>query len=152
MGIDGMWLRVTPAELDRGLRDVDWLRRHAESVVGDDVASTGTTWHALDHLLLRRDFPVRLVMGEECVADDVDWGYGPPYYLTPAQVRTAAEALAPLTEADLIDGVDPGELTEARIYPGRWTDLSPAVSHLSEAKSFFAAAAAAGDAVVCWIR
>lgn len=165
----GMWLRVTPAELEHGKADLDWLREQADAVVEAEeetevagpgrVYCTDKTWHALDHLLSRRDFPVMLVLGDEDFVDDpedpdADWGYGAPRYLTPDQVRIAAEALAPLTEADLIDGVDQAELTEAEIYPTIWDrpdELRWAVSHLPEVKTYFAAAAAAGDAVICWI-
>jgi len=57
-------------------------------------------------------------------------------------------------EADLIDGVDQAELTEAEIYPTVWDrphQLRWVVSDLPEVKTYFAAAAAARDAVICWI-
>ncbi|GAA1896298.1 DUF1877 family protein [Asanoa iriomotensis] len=160
----GMWLRVTPAELARGRDDLDWLQEHAEAIVEiDDDArwnSTDKTWHALDHLLRRRGFPVSIVLGEECFVDDeedtdVDWGYGPPRYLTPEQVRAAAEALAALTEADLIEGVDVADLAKAEIYPSVWDDPAelPWAAHaLPSAQTLFAEAAKDGDAIICWIE
>lgn len=82
-----------------------------------------------------------------------DWGYGPPSYLTPAQVAVAAAQLAELTDDDLIRGVDPAELNRAEIYPGHWEEprrLAWVAHYLPDIREFFAAAAAKGDAVICW--
>jgi hypothetical protein len=91
----------------------------------------------------------------EAAHPDVNWGYGPPNYIAPAQVAAAAAQLAGLTEQDLIEGVDPAELTEAELYPMiDWTDpdeLRLPTQYLGEAKRFFADAANADDAVICWV-
>lgn len=81
-------------------------------------------------------------------------GYGPPRYLTPEQVATAAAELADLTEDDLLRGVDPAELTRAEIYPNVWdrTDEPTwATHHLPDVKQFIATAAKNCDAVICWL-
>jgi hypothetical protein len=166
----GQWLRVSPAELARARGDLDWAREQAEEVAeteysygdGRDLPdlrsySTDKTWHALDYLLTRKGFPVSIVFGEEAFVDDedtADWGYGPPRYLTPQQVARAATALAEVTEEQLLDGVDQAELHRAGIYPAIWDrpdELPWSVCHLADARTYFAAAAAAGDAVICWI-
>jgi hypothetical protein len=182
VGMYGQWLRVTPAELDRAKADLQWAQDHAERVEEAeypleqdlqlsprDIAerrsmSTEKTWHALDFLLTRRGFPVSIIMGEHPFGDDVDsledpdtdWGYGPPSYLTPDEVRRAAEALAGLSEEDLLDGVDPGDLTRAEIYPNVWdrgpSELQWAVCELPWVKAYFEAAAKDGDAILCWIN
>jgi hypothetical protein len=129
----------------------DWADRR---LFGTDKA-----WHALDYLLTRKDFPLSIVFGEEPFDDDsdnaeADWGYGGPRYLTPKQVHQAAVALAALTEDDLIDGVDPADLQSAGIYPTIWdrpNELPWVASYPPDVKSYFGAAAKAGDAIICWI-
>ncbi|HET9519309.1 MAG TPA: DUF1877 family protein [Actinoplanes sp.] len=85
---------------------------------------------------------------------DDDWGYGPPSYLTPGQVAAAAAQLATFTDDDLIRDVDPAELNRSEIYPGGWEKpgaLARVAHYLPDVRNFFAAAAADGDAVICWL-
>ena len=117
MGMYGEWFRLTPEELLRARSDPAWAFGYAEEVAGkedDDGGVAGRrssgadkTWQALDVLLRRHDFPVSIVHGEESLFDDpedpdADWGYGPPGYLTPEQVKQAAAALSVLTEEQLL--------------------------------------------------
>ena len=172
MGMYGEWLRLTPAELELAKTDLAWAQeladRLAESesdsqaptdVAGRRTFGTDKTWHALDYLLGRHQFPVSIIYGEEALADDpedpdADWGYGPPSYLTVERVRQAAAALADLTEEQLLDGVEAADLQRDDVYPSIWDrpgELPWAVCHLPEVRTYFAAAAEAGDVVVCWI-
>ncbi|RKN49860.1 DUF1877 family protein [Micromonospora costi] len=174
----GSWLRVSPAELARAGEDLDWAydlaRRvedaeEAERPADPRFSGTDKAWHALDFLLDRRGFPVSIVSGEQwfvALPDDweaaqeiltdpeTDWGYGPPRYLTPEQVAEAATALADLTGAALIDGVDPAELQRAEIYPAVWDrpgELDWVAHFLPHVREYFTAAAKNGDAVICWV-
>jgi hypothetical protein len=66
----------------------------------------------------------------------------------------AAAALDALSAEDLLTGVQQPDLAAANIYPAVWDrpgELEWAVSYFDEAKTFFEAAADAGDAVLCWI-
>lgn len=176
VGMYGEWLRVSVAELDRAKVDLPWAHglalrveesehppgQHLDPPDVAGVRSFGTdkTWHALAYLLARREFPVSIIYGEESFVDDpddpeADWGYGPPSYLTPDQVRRASEALADLTEEDLLDGVNSDELQREKIYPEVWDrgpeELQWSVCHLPWVKVYFQAAAQSGDAIICWI-
>lgn len=169
MGMYGEWLRVSPGELERAKNDLRWLRELASDVADAEGEFTSTTarrtggtdkaWHALDFLLTRKQFPIRIIFGEESFVDDpedpeADWGYGAPRYLTPEQVRQAAEALINLTEADLLDGVDQTELLKEQIYPSVWDrpdELPSIATHLPYVKTYFNAAATDDDAIICWI-
>ncbi|MEU8298653.1 DUF1877 family protein [Micromonospora sp. NPDC048909] len=98
--------------------------------------------------------PNRKTSLEVIEASGVDWGYGPPGYLTPEQVAEAAAALADLTEEDLIGGVDQAELQRAEVYPAVWDrpgDLAWVAHFLPGVRDYFTAAAKNGDAVICWI-
>ncbi|MFY1687335.1 DUF1877 family protein [Plantactinospora sp. WMMB782] len=171
MSINGNWLRVTPAELTGAKDDLNWALNLARSARTDQrwrLSGTDKAWDGLNFLLKRRGFSVPIVYGAESFVDgpegdpdDEDnrdgpgevWGYDPPRYLTPEQVATAAAELVNLTEDDLIQGVDPAELTRARIYPSPWTHpnhLVWVVSYLPYTQEFFNAAAEDGNAVICW--
>ncbi|MFF4010692.1 DUF1877 family protein [Streptomyces sp. NPDC001717] len=165
MSMNGEYLRITPDEWERTLKDPDWAYGLAEEAM--DAAeenettspdarhfTTGQTWHMLDFLLRRADFPVDIVMGEEEVPGAGEWGYEPPRFLPPARVRSAAEALRRLSYAGLVQDVEPAELARAEIYPSIWDSpeaLGWAADLFPELTAFFEAAAAAGDGMLLWI-
>ncbi|MFY1672701.1 YfbM family protein [Plantactinospora sp. WMMB334] len=172
MSIKGNWLRVTPAELAQAKDNLDWALGLAESAQENEewrLSRTDKAWNGLDFLLKRRGFTVPIVEGAEPFVDTSvddpdseddlddpgsDWGYGPPRYLTPEQVATAAAELAELTEDDLTQGVDPAELTRAQIYPSPWNrleDLQWPSHYLPYVREFFTSAAKDGHAVICWL-
>ncbi|MEU7614606.1 DUF1877 family protein [Micromonospora rifamycinica] len=173
--MNGNWLRVSPDELERARTDLGWaydLATTERDGNSERWTATGKAWNGLDFLLDRLDFEIPLVLGTngfvelpdvepdsdemfdflEDLADD--WGYGPPSYLAPVQVASAASRLAALTEDDLIGDVDPQELSRAGVYPGTWErpgELAWVAHYLPDVRSFFAAAAKNGDAVICWL-
>ncbi|MEV1072784.1 DUF1877 family protein [Micromonospora parva] len=173
--MNGNWLRVSPAELERARTDLGWAYELAMAERNENSerwASTDKAWDGLDFLLDRLGFDVPLVLGTERFVElpDVepdsdemfdflenledDWGYGPPSYLAPVDVATAASRLAALTADDLIRGVDPQELKRADIYPGPWEgprELTWLAHYLPDVQAFFAAAAGDSAAVICWL-
>lgn len=174
--MNGNWLRVTPAELDRAKADLDWAYDLAEAARNDESperwTTTGKAWNGLDFLLDRLGFEVPIVLGAESFVEfpdvepdsaemvdfldelELDWGYGPPSYLTPAQVAAAAAQLSELTGEDLIRDVDPAELARADVYPDAWDrpgKLEWVAHFLPDTTRFFTAAADDGDAVICWL-
>ncbi|MFD9643387.1 DUF1877 family protein, partial [Streptomyces sp. NPDC059082] len=52
-------------------------------------------------------------------------GHGPPRHLTADRVPLRAEALSGLTYDQLLDAVEPSELTEAEVHPLIWEDRAP---------------------------
>ncbi|MBB2942731.1 hypothetical protein FB565_002444 [Actinoplanes lutulentus] len=173
--MNGNWLRVSPDELEHARTDLEWAHELATTEKDGESprwTGTGKAWNGLDFLLDRLGFEDSLVLGAENFVEfpdaepdseemfdflenlEHDWGYGPPAYLTPTQVAVAASRLAPLTEDDLIRDVDQAELNRAEIYPGTWErpgELLWVAHFLPGVKSFFAAAAKDGDAVICWL-
>ncbi|MFD3993333.1 YfbM family protein [Streptomyces sp. NPDC058583] len=164
MSMNGEYLRVTPAELDRALRDPEWAWNLVEEtqdaqVEGEPASAearhftTHQTWHLLGFLLQRSNFPVDVIHGEEPLATD-HWGYGPPQYLTPERVQLAADTLHRTTYDQLIQGVAPSELTKAEIYPQIWdspASLEWAGDLFAPLTAFFRDAASAGHAMLIWI-
>ncbi|MFE7382212.1 YfbM family protein [Streptomyces zhihengii] len=164
MSMIGEYFRLTPADLERAREDTDWALDHVEEVREAEEGgpssvparhfSTYKAWHLLDHLLKRSGFPVDVVHGEEPLEGADDWGYGPPHYLTAERVRLCSTALSALTYDRLVDGVDPGELDAAEIYPLHWEDraaLEWGRGWFTGLTAYFAAAARDGHAVLVWI-
>ncbi|WP_437100723.1 YfbM family protein [Streptomyces kronopolitis] len=166
MSMIGEYARVTPAELDRALGDPEWAltlvdaRREAEADSCPPPAAArcldvDKAWDALGFLLRRRGFPVDIVHGEEPVPGADDWGYGPPRYLTPEQVREAAAALAGITGDGLTAGVGPADLAAAEVYPTivweRGEPLDYVREHYALLRPFLCAAAEQGDGVLMWL-
>ncbi|MEV5845837.1 YfbM family protein [Streptomyces sp. NPDC051985] len=165
MSMIGEYLRVTAAELDRAIQDPDWALDFVEEVQDAEEESetapaearhfsTYKTWDMLRFLLARAEFPVNVIHGEEPFAEDDDWGYGPPRFLRPERVRLAAEALRAATYMQLINGVDPAELTSAEVYPLGWSEpgaLEWGRHWYDGLTQFFEAAAGMDDAVLVWL-
>ncbi|MEV6977673.1 YfbM family protein [Kitasatospora sp. NPDC093806] len=165
MSMNGEYLRVTPEELDRALKDPAWALELVEEIQDEQEKNepapaearhftTDKAWDLVGFLLRRAGFPVDLVRDGQPFADDEDWGYGPPRYLTVEQVRLAAEALGGTGYDRLIDGVDPSELAEAEIYPAIWDSpesLEWARWVFPPLTEFVRAAAVDGDAMLLWI-
>ncbi|MEU9120379.1 YfbM family protein [Streptomyces sp. NPDC048506] len=166
MSMIGEYARVTPAELARAIGDPEWALKLVvgwmEAEAGQPVEpararclDVDKAWDALGFLLRRAALPVDVVHGEQSVPDAEDWGYGPPRYLTPEQVHTAAGALAEISAADLTEGVGPEDLAEAAVYPTlvweRGASLDYVADYYELLRAFFRAAAAEGDAVLMWL-
>lgn len=166
MSMIGEYARLTPAELGRAIRDPDWALGFIEELIeggSDERAGAGQprcldidkAWDTLGFLLRRIEFPVDIVHGEEEIPGAEDWGYGPPRYLTPEQVRAAAAALGGLSSDVLVRDVTEAELAQADLYPNiageglQW--LKYVTHHYDALVPFFRAAAAAGDAMVVWL-
>jgi hypothetical protein len=135
VSMNGEYLRVTPDELAWALKDPEWALELAEDVQDtEDEAnlppsearylSTHKAWQAIGFILERAGFPVDIVYGEGRFAndEDIDWGYGPPQYLTPERVRVASQALAASSFDALTAGVTPAVLAQADIYPQVWDE------------------------------
>src|SRR5689334_21369483 len=121
MSMIGEYLRLTPLEMDRAIRDPDWAQEFADDLAdaeADEPDSpdgklaeercfrTDKTWAALQFLLARAGCPVDVVLGEESFTEE-DWGYGPARYLPAERVRAAAAYLAATPFAVLVRDVSP---------------------------------------------
>jgi hypothetical protein len=166
MSMIGEYARMTPAQLDHAVRDPKWAQEFVNELIEAELDERpepsaarshdiDKTWHALDFLLRRVDFPVPVVDGEHEIPGAGEWGYVPPRYLTPDRVRAAADAFAVTTSAVLTEGVGPADLAAAEIYPTvvweRGESLEYVTQHYEALGQFFRAAADAGDAMVTWI-
>ncbi|MGW6871630.1 YfbM family protein [Streptomyces xanthophaeus] len=165
MSMIGEYFRVSPAELERAVREPDRMREWIEEMQDSELDagaspagarhySTYKTWDLLRFLLRRAGFPVDVVHGEEPLGAAGDWGYGPPLHLTAERVGLAAGALGRLTYDQLLEGVEPAELLAADVYPLGWEDeasLEWGREYYCGLTEYLTAAAAEGQAVIVWL-
>ncbi|QXJ26913.1 YfbM family protein [Actinomadura graeca] len=162
--MNGEYLAVTAAQLDKAIKEPGWALKLAYQVMDAEgepqrppaearCMTTHKAWHAIAFLLERAGFRDYIVYGDQALTDE-DWGYGPPRYLTPERVREAADALANLSYNDLIAEVAPADLSAAEIYPSIWDDedaLEWVRGWFEDLEPFFRAAAGRGDAMLTWL-
>ena len=159
----GEWLRVSPAELRRGQTDPGTLWALVEHAYATEFGlpepalqsrrwfGTEKVWNAFAYLLQPQRMPVSLVLGESPLPAAGDWT---PRFLSPAQVRAAATALATLTVDALMAGVDGKPFHREDLHPHAWgstEELRWVADALPDVTTYFTAAALAGEAVLCWI-
>jgi hypothetical protein len=155
----GEYLRVNEAELHELLEaDAETLpgllgKRLEQERSHDPAAArlwdVDKTWDALRFLGRRAGFEVDIALGGKPFG--AEFGYGPPRYLTAAQVSSVAEQLSRTGFTDLIRGVTGADLAAAGVYPAIWDeddDLDYLKDHYESLVLFFVAAAKEGDAMV----
>ena len=164
----GNYLRITPLELDRTREDPAWASEFAEDLADAELDApdspdgklaaerlfrTDKAWDALRFLYERAGPPADLIFGEEEFTDD-DWGYGPAHLLTVDQVQAASMFLSAVTFDELTRGLTAADLAAANLYPQIWDE--PNVfdwvrGYHANLTVYFAAASAAGDAMIAWL-
>jgi uncharacterized protein DUF1877 len=164
--MNGEYLRVTAGELARSITDPVWALQLADDVRDAEEEtelppakarrlSTHKAWHAIAFLLEHAGFPVDVVYGEQPFAEDEDWGYGPPRYLTVEQVQIAAEALTATSFDVLTIGVTPAMLAQAEVYPQLWDEpdsLGWVRGWYEPLVAYFVEAARRGEAMLVWLE
>ena len=95
------------------------------------------------------------VLGEVEIGGDLA-GYGPAKLNAPETVREIGEALAALSDAELMRQFDGQRMEELKIYPGGWASDRTWEKELGRnfvrLREFYGRAAKAGDGVICWIE
>lgn len=91
-------------------------------------------WHCLHFLLTGSaqggSGPLSfLLQGGTPVGSEDLGGYGPARVLRPLEVAALAEALAPITQAQLLARFDLKKLEKLEVYPGRWAELNLRSEH-----------------------
>lgn len=106
---------------------------------------TGSVWEGAEPLYL-------VILGGTEFGED--YGYGPPRYLTPDQVKAVSSALEPLTP-DVFSGMfDSDALTREKIYPKVfWASeedggLEYVLDNYLNVREFYRTAAERGDAMI----
>jgi hypothetical protein len=158
MSITGRYVRVAAG-------DLEWLNRDPEAFMEASMASMTPGWEndpstqpwisiekawaALGYLLAKAtDGTIDVVFGGTPIGED--WGFGPPRYVAPDEIRQAADMLSRTPFDRLAAHYDARQLRDAKIYPGVWDedDLRGLEIDYETLVEFFAVAAKSGDGMV----
>jgi hypothetical protein len=148
---DSSELRQLGARLSQEMQKQDLLSRDDEKSL-----SLEKSWHVLHYLLTGTagDAPPPLgnaILGGKKIGGDV--GYGPARFLTPAQVREVAEALAATSKDELIRRYDVAAMERAKIYTFRGEDvMEDGLYYFDKLAEYYAEAAELGNGVLLYIR
>lgn len=158
MGMAVFFAPISAAKLEELRKDPDSIEQflYRDDDGEDDSFDVDKAWHGLHYVLTGTawggDGPLAMaILGGTEIGEDL--GMGPARFLTPAQVREVAAALADLKEADLRARFDPQRMAELDIYPTIWLqEGDEAFEYLMEnfhpMVEFYAGAAARGDGVI----
>lgn len=96
---------------------------------GQGFVDLDKAWHCLHYLLTGSaqagNGPLSFILqGGTPVGDEDLGGYGPARVLRPLEAAALADALAPLTQQQLLARFDLKKLEKLNVYPGRWSELN----------------------------
>jgi hypothetical protein len=95
------------------------------------------------------------VLGGTEIGDNKDWGYGPPRYLRPSEVREVAAHLNSVSADELLADFDSDEMNASEIYPHGWRDAKTERDWIREAYlrlvEHYDNAARQGDAMILFL-
>jgi len=163
MSIIGNFLRVSPSKLSELQQQPDGIEAllypESEEIGNERHLDLDKAWHIIHFLLAGEAWGGRQPLGNAICGGtelgDVDVGYGPARFLTPAQVREVASALSDVSSTELWSRFDATAASGAQIYPaGSWTkeDGEYVEDHFEKLKEFYAAAAQNNEAVLLYIN
>src|SRR5829696_3506561 len=163
-GLLGFVLRLLPGKVTQPVAGTGgWENGPWPAPADGESLDLDKAWHGVHFLLTGSadevDGPAGyLLAGGEDIGDDGDGDPG-ARLLGPAQVRDFAALLAALDDDEVARRFDPARMTALGIYPDIWerpeaTDAPRAfaLDAFAELRTFAAAAAAAGDAVVVRVQ
>ncbi|MEK8143333.1 DUF1877 family protein [Streptomyces sp. M10(2022)] len=154
----GRYARLTPAELDRALREPDWAKEFVVELMqadwdGQPEASaarcldTEKAWHALSFLLDRIEFPIDIVYGEEEIPGPMTGDSAPLLPPSGGRSRRSRGSRGSTCEPPG-RGVSAADLALAGVYPvemwERGESLDYVTSRYQALVPFFRAAAREG--------
>ncbi|BCL13533.1 YfbM family protein [Micromonospora sagamiensis] len=154
MGMIFVGRRLDAAEQQRLLADHSLTADLVHGGSGPDL-DLDKAWHAIHYLLAGEAWETtagagEAILGGEPLGSEV--GYGPARLLGPEQVRAIAAGLEPVTVETLRSRYDTAALGAAHVYPDIWDDDEEFDTYLApyfdELRSFYLAAAGAGQAVL----
>jgi Domain of unknown function (DUF1877) len=90
-----------------------------------EVGELDKAWHGIHYLLTQTAWEEApplgaLVGGHQLPDDQVEWGFGPPWILAASETAAFADALAALSNDELVARFDPADMMEKKIYPQIW--------------------------------
>ena len=169
MSMIGNLRRLGDGDLNRLIADPDLI---SDYLYEDDVLEgfgafaemdVDKAWHGIHFLLTGTAWdgepPLDFWVQGGTEIGDVDIGYGPARGLRSHEVRALAEALRPLSEAQLRERFVPEQMIQEEIYPSIW-DRAPEeddtlgylMGYYEDMCAFISGAADRGEALIVYIN
>ncbi|MET0637928.1 MAG: YfbM family protein [Chitinophagaceae bacterium] len=164
MGMTGQFLRVSNDDLETYFLNSNLLSERMDaSYTGDpEFIDIDKAWEGILFLLTGSGIAIdphhplaKIIMSENVVDEDQNFGFGPATYVTPEEVIQLSKELTTIDRAELTKRYNPVALNEAEIYPQGWDDeemLEYVLENYDTLKQFYADAAANGQAIVSIIN
>lgn len=159
----GNYLRLPQSELDRVIsapQDImEFLYPEDQKQFSTDRhLDTDKAWHVIHFLLTGTEWegelPYRNAVLGGTEIGDVDVGYGPARFLTPAEVVEVSDALGKISFEELWSRFDLSAVREHDIYPSGWdgSEGDYVREHFRAMKEFFENAAKANEAILTYLN
>lgn len=158
MGMVGCYRRISADQLEALLRNPETVEELVFSEEEDGtVIEIDKSWHGIHFLLNGAPWSgegplFNVVLGGRELGE-VEVGYGPARYLTPAEVQETNAALATVSDGELRARYNPEAFRTADIYVVNGSnpeDLDYMMQYLSEVRQIFGQAAANGEAMLLY--
>jgi hypothetical protein len=161
MSMIGNFLQITPAQLQSLVENPSSVEAfiYADDSDRADSIDIDKAWHGI-HFMLTGDAwegepPLgNVVLGGTEIGGDA--GYGPAHYLSPEELRAAAEALRELPPDEFARRFDAKNLSANSIYPQIWDEGDEALDYLRHfyetLRAYYLDAAAKGNAMLKYLN
>jgi|JI10StandDraft_1071094.scaffolds.fasta_scaffold28925_5 hypothetical protein len=118
-----------------------------ESIMEADGLHLGKEWNGVHYLLCGEGATGESAVLGGTLLDGPDAGYGPPQFLTPAEVAAYAKQLAETTDDELRAAYDPDGMRDEEVHGGDWDDpdeVERLIAAARRLRAFYQDAAARG--------
>ena len=161
MSMIGNFRQVTPAQLQALMDDPASVEAfiYPDGGEAENGIDVDKAWHGI-HFMLTGDVwggasPLaNVVLGGVEIGEDA--GYGPARYITPDEVRAAAEVIRSLPREVLGKRYDAAAMAENEIYPDIWDEGDDAADYLlsyyESLRNYYLDAASKGNAMLKYIN
>jgi Domain of unknown function (DUF1877) len=164
MSVIANYLRLNPQQLQEILitpetiMDVIYPQDRLEN--SENSLDLDKAWSILHFLLTGTAGDVvgvwgNVILGGTVIAN-IDVGYGPPHYLTTAEVREVYEAICPLSGEELWARLDIESAAQANLYAFHLDDLESekdyAISYYVQLQDFYRQATVENQAVIKYMN
>ena len=163
MSMIAQLIRVNKITLESFLNDSSLLEEIilGGSLQGVNYLDIDKSWDGILFLLNGKgssdiNHPLTKILFPEQIIDDaLDFGYGPPQYLTSEQVQELNNTIALIKAEDLRAKYDSVHMTKSQIYPSIWDNAEQTITFLIDSfkdlQLFYAQASKEGEAIITFL-
>lgn len=164
----GNFRQVSQDELEKLLREPERIEEfiYPEGEEEPEILCIDKAWDGIRFLLTGNssleEYPNfdpnnllnNVIFGGQTLGENIDLGYGPCRYLTPAQVVEVNQALLKITKEELVNKYNSKIFQESEIYPFKWeeADLEYLLEYWNEIILYYRDASNRGNGMLFYIN